>query len=140
MEKLKIFGFDSDAQNLREISLSNRLQRAKLDSIYSNWIEVVRVVFLGTVFGPLVFNLYVNDHCTAIDTDVTMIKYAIDCLGFAFNIKEKIAKKSLESNIHNLATCLREHQLKLNSPRTHFTCFSKLNDQKRKNAVQKISR
>ena len=101
-----MFGFDSDAQNLREIFLSNRLQRAKLDSIYSNWIEVFRGVLLGTVFGPLLFNLYVNDHCTAIDTDVTMIKYAIDCLGFVFNIKEKIAKKSLESNIHNLATCL----------------------------------
>ena len=35
--------------------------------------------------GPLLFNLYVNNLCTAIDYSVTMIQYAVDCLVFACN-------------------------------------------------------
>ena len=118
IEKLKIIGFDSEAQNLIKSFLSNRLHRVKLYSIYSKWIKVVRGVYQGIVLEPLLFNLYVNDLCTAIDTDVTMIQCADDCLVFASNKDEKVAKKSLVSNIHNLANYFSEHQLNLNSSKT----------------------
>ena len=74
----------------------------------------------GTVLPPLLFNLYVNDLCTAIVSIITTIQFDHDCLVFAYNNDEKIAKKSLESNINNLANYLRELHLKLNSSKTDF--------------------
>ena len=78
-EKLSIIGSNSDAQNLL-IFFPNRLQRVKLDSIHCNWMKVIRGVTEETVLGPLLFNLYVSDLCTANDTDVTMIQDADHCL------------------------------------------------------------
>ena len=84
IEKIKLIGFNIDAQNIIKCFYSSRLQRDKLDSIYSNWMKVVRGVPQGTVLGTrLLFNLYVNDLSTAIDTDKITIQYADDCLVFA---------------------------------------------------------
>ena len=49
-----------------------------------------------------------------------MIQYADNCLVFASNKVETIAKISLESNIHNLANYFRKHQLNLNSSKTEL--------------------
>ena len=54
-----------------------------------------------------------------------MIKYADDCLAFASNKDEKIAKKSLESNKHNLANYSRDHQLNMNSSKKGLICLKK---------------
>ena len=110
IEKLEIIDFDSAAQILIKDYLSKRLQRVKLVSIYSKWIKVVGSVPQGTVLGPPLFNLYVKYLCTTICSRVTMIQYADDRLVFASNKDETIAKKSLESNIHNLAKYFRKHQ------------------------------
>ena len=112
--------------------LSNRLQRVKTVSILSNWIKVFRGVPQGAILGPLLFNIYVKDLRTAIDSNVKMIQYADDCLVFASNKVEKIAKKSLESNINNLKKYFRERQLYLNSSKTKLVYFSKQNDQRNK--------
>ena len=54
-----------------------------------------------------------------------MIKYADGCLAFASNKDEKIAKKSLESNINNLANYLGDHQINMNSSKTGLICLKK---------------
>ena len=36
-----------------------------------------------------------------------------------------IAEKFLETNVHKLAICVREHQLNLSSSKTEFVCFSR---------------
>ena len=61
-----------------------------------------------------------------------MIKYAIVCQVVASNKDEKIAKNSLQSNIHNLAIYSREHHLTLIASKTEFVCFSKQYDQRNK--------
>ena len=93
MEKLNLIGFDSDAENLIKNFLSNRLQRIQLDTIYSIWKKIFRGVHKGSVLGPLLFKLYENYLCKSIDSNVTMIQYADDCLVFASNIHENIKQK-----------------------------------------------
>ena len=73
--------------------LSNRFQRVKLESIYTNWIKNVRGLLQGIILGPLSFNLYVSDLYAAIDSNVTMIQYADDCLDLASSKDVKIATK-----------------------------------------------
>ena len=65
--------------------LSNTLQRVKSDSINSYLKKDVTIVPHGTVLGTLLFNLYLNNLCTAIDSNVKKIHHADYCLIFASN-------------------------------------------------------
>ena len=41
--------------------LSNRIQRVKLDSTFSSWLEIILGVPQGSILGPLFFNILLND-------------------------------------------------------------------------------
>ena len=41
--------------------LTNRKQRMKISSSYSDWYDIVRSVAQGSILGPLFSNLFFND-------------------------------------------------------------------------------
>ena len=59
--KLSAYGLSDKSCSLVSNYLSNRKQRVKLGPHYNEWTDIVRGVPQGSIIGPLLFNVFIND-------------------------------------------------------------------------------
>ena len=61
MNKLKAYGIQGNVYTWIQNFLSNRKQRVSVHGSYSDWTNVLSGVPQGSVLGPTLFIIYVND-------------------------------------------------------------------------------
>ena len=59
--KLKSYGFSDNPMEFMYSYLDKRVQQVKLNSDFSDWMETKQGVPQGSILGPLLFNININD-------------------------------------------------------------------------------
>ena len=78
--------------------ITNRSQKIIVNNTESDWVASEQGVPQGTVLGPLIFNLYINDLNKQIDKTCKIVQYADDTLLFCKNYDPQTTPKALETN------------------------------------------
>lgn len=75
--KLSAYGFQENSVRLITSYLSNREQRVKLGNTRSTWLPISKGVPQGSILGPVLFNIFINDIFYFINK-ATLTNYADD--------------------------------------------------------------
>ena len=102
LNKLKLqYGIDGSLLKLLVNYLQGRKQRVVLDNVASESITVLSGVPQGSILGPLLFVLFINDIYVGIDKATSICLYADDTKIWR-NINSEFGCKQLQNDINTL--------------------------------------
>ena len=117
--KLHAYGFNKESLEFILDYLSNRWQRTKICDNFSSWAELLQGVPQGSVLGPLLFNIYINDLFFLTEcTDVC--NFADDTIFFARDMDLKHLMERLEHDTKLAIEWFENNYIKLNEDKCHL--------------------
>ena len=119
LAKMSAYGFDNNALQFIQNYLKNRKQRTKVNGSFSSWLELKYGVPQGSILGPLLFNIFINDMFYFI-RDTKIANYADD--NTLYTVKDNIADllKTLESETSLILNWFRMNEMKPNNDKCHL--------------------
>ena len=119
LAKMAAYGFDENALLFIKDYLTNREQRTKVNGSFSSWLKVKQGVPQGSILGPLLFNIFINDMFFFLK-DTKIANYADDSTLYATNVTTESLLKKLECETSTILDWFRLNEMKPNHDKCHL--------------------
>ena len=117
--KLQAYGFDDQALSYVYSYLSVRKQRTKINGAFSVWCDIMSGVPQGSILGPLLFNIYLND-IFYFTTGTEITNYADDTTPYTIKVDIESLIETLQNDISIIIKWFQDNYFKLNTDKCHF--------------------
>ena len=124
LTKLKHYGIRGEALKWFQSYLTNRQQFTVANGICSTKQKVLYGVPQGSVLGPLLFLLYVNDIAAAVPRHKLRL-FADDSNIFVSDINPRSLKNQMVNVLKNMDEWFRANKLTINMSKTKYSIFVK---------------
>ena len=119
LAKLNAYGFSIEAVKLIKSYLSNRKQRVKINTSFSSWSDLLTGVPQGSVLGPLLFNIYLNDLFW-INEQTEVCNLADDSTFYSGDMELNALLKRLEHDSLLAIEWFESNYMKMNPDKCHL--------------------
>lgn len=118
LKKLYNYGFRETVYLWLNNYLNDRKQNVKFGDCISTDLTVELGVPQGSILGPLLFIIYVNDIVEAVSSDCKIHLFADDTVLYVSNRDINVAVNNLQKNLDNICKWLAVNRLKINVDKT----------------------
>ena len=102
-----------------------RQQRVVVNGVKSDWAPVLSGVPQGTVLGPLLFSLYINDISSDIESEIRL--FADDCVCYR-EIKDEKDTMKLQRDIDRFGSWARKWGYEISTCQMQYDAADKKTD------------
>ena len=117
LAKLLAYGFSHSAVTLMTSYLVGRQQRVKVQGTFSTYRTITRGVPQGSILGPLLFNLFINDLNYS-TPNLSLRIYVDDTTGYASNASPTVLEVVINNDLKTLASRFNANDLTVNNPKS----------------------
>ena len=122
LEKLEFYGIRGISNEWFSSYLSNRQQCVKLDGKKSSLLDISCGVAQGSILGPLLFLIYINDMKNSVKHSI-LHHFADDTNLLCSDKDEKNLRKKMNEDLKLISVLLCANRLSLNVDKTEFIVF-----------------
>ena len=124
LEKLEAYGVAGKEKMWFREYLSGRKQQVSVNGVKSSWNEVKLGVPQGSILGPLLFTMFVNDLPDVLDS-CSVNLYADDTMIYYSHRDPQQVKEVLERELEAIMMWIQQNHLRMNVAKTHLLVFSR---------------
>ena len=110
LHKLRAIGIEGDMIDIIYSFLSGRKQRVTIDGKFSDWVDVQAGVPQGSLLGPILFLVFINDIVDVIESD---IKFFADGT-FIYRVIDQFSTETLNSDLQKITNWAWQWKLVFN--------------------------
>ena len=135
--KLAAYGVDFSSLSLLYDYLSDRLQKVRVKSFFSDWLDIIKGIPQGSILGPLLFNIFLNDLFWFIEK-ANICNFADDNTIFVSAIKLEEVTSILQVEVKNVLNWFKMNSLAANPTKFQIMFLGKTSTEEIKFSVGDI--